>query len=88
MVHNGNYWWRCRFENCYSLESFSALAKDWKADIIRIAMYVAEGGYNNKPDYWKAKVIDYVKWAGQVGIYCMIDWHVLSPGDPMDAQYS
>ena len=51
-------------------------------------MYVTEGGYNNKPDYWKAKVVDYVKWAGQLGVYCLIDWHVMNPGDPLDAQYN
>jgi endoglucanase len=31
-----------RFDNCYTYESFQALAQQWNVDIIRIAMYVNE----------------------------------------------
>jgi aryl-phospho-beta-D-glucosidase BglC (GH1 family) len=50
-------------------------------------MYVTEGGYNDKPDYWKERVTQYVKWAGQLGVYCLIDWHVMNPGNPSDSSY-
>lgn len=64
------------------------MAEEWKADIIRIAMYVNENGYNTKPDYWKGRVAEMVNWAGELGLYALIDWHVLTPGDPNDGSYN
>lgn len=31
-------------------KAFDALAKDWKCDIIRLAMYVSEEGYKANPE--------------------------------------
>src|SRR5512133_1308011 len=30
--------------------AFTALAKDWKADVVRLALYVGEGGYASHSD--------------------------------------
>lgn len=51
-------------------------------------MYVNENGYNNNPGYWKGRVAEMVNWAGQLGIYALIDWHTLTPGDPNDGSYN
>ena len=37
------------FPACYNDASLDALANDWKADVLRIAMYVQEGGYETNP---------------------------------------
>ena len=37
------------FAACVNTTSLDALANDWKADILRIAMYVQEQGYETDP---------------------------------------
>jgi hypothetical protein len=70
------------FPQCYTQSSVQALANDWGADVLRIAMYVDEGGYLNGKEAMRAKVNQIIDWAEQSGIYCIIDWHILNPGDP------
>jgi endoglucanase len=62
--------------------SMDALAFDWKADIIRISMYVQEGGYETDPAGFKVKIDAIVDMAVARGMYALLDWHMLSPGDP------
>jgi hypothetical protein len=70
------------FPQCYTQSSVQALATDWGADVLRIAMYVDEGGYLNDKEAMRTKVNQIIDWAEQSGIYCIIDWHILNPGDP------
>ena len=67
--------------------AFAALAKDWKADVVRLAMYVGEGGYAAHPEL-KQLVWKGVELAIKYGMYAIIDWHVLTPGNPNDSVYS
>ena len=78
MSTHGPQW----FENCYSTNSLDALVNDWGIDIFRVAMYVGESGYITNPEYWKNWIDNMVEETAKRGIYCMIDWHVLTPGDP------
>jgi endoglucanase len=66
--------------------AFAALAKDWKADVVRLAMYVGEGGYAAHPEI-KQLVWKGVDLAIKYGMYAIIDWHVLTPGNPTDPVY-
>ncbi len=81
------------FTDCYNFNSMSSIAKDWGADIFRIAVYPTEkpdgtkGGYEGNPDFWKKYVDDLVDMSEKLGMYCLIDWHVLTPGNPNDATY-
>ena len=68
-------------------EAFDALAYDWECDIIRIAMYITEGGYRGSPDRVLERVEKGITLATERGMYVMIDWHVLTPGDPMHNDY-
>lgn len=70
------------FPNCYTALSLNTLVNEWGLDVFRIAMYVQEGGYINNPSYWKTWIDNMVTECGNRGIYCLIDWHVLNPGDP------
>jgi aryl-phospho-beta-D-glucosidase BglC (GH1 family) len=72
------------FDQCYTQASVQALATDWGADVLRAAMYVDEGGYLNNQSGLRAKINQIVDWTGQAGMYCIIDWHVLNPGNPND----
>ena len=74
-------------KNCMSKSSVTALRNDWKSDVLRIAMYVEEGGYNTDTAQYTAKVDSIVHWCLDLGLYCIIDWHILTPGDPLDPKY-
>jgi endoglucanase len=67
-------------------KAFAALAKDWKADVVRLALYVGEGGYATHPDL-KQVVWQGIDLAVAQGLYVIVDWHVLNPGNPNDALY-
>ncbi|MBN2576758.1 MAG: glycoside hydrolase family 5 protein [Deltaproteobacteria bacterium] len=68
-------------------KAFAALAKDWKADVVRLALYVGEGGYATHPELkqfvWKG-----IELAIANGLYVIVDWHVLTPGNPNAPEYA
>ncbi|MEJ3745917.1 cellulase family glycosylhydrolase [Actinomycetes bacterium KLBMP 9797] len=70
------------FPNCYNNASLDALANDWKADLFRISMYVQEEGYETNPTAFTNQVNNLVEMATARGMYALIDFHILTPGDP------
>jgi len=78
MSSHGPQW----FGECYNFDSMNALTNDWGIDIMRLAMYIEENGYVTAPEYWRGWIDDMVDLCEQFGVYCLIDWHVLTPGDP------
>lgn len=65
-----------------------ALRNTWNANIFRVAVYVdEEGGYAYNPTHRSRFVEDLVKWTAENGMYLLIDWHVLTPGNPMSRVY-
>lgn len=70
------------FYNCYNDASLDALANDWQADLLRISMYVQEDGYETDPAGFTSRVNTLVDKAEQRGMYALIDFHTLTPGDP------
>ena len=78
MSTHGPQW----FGNCYNDGAFDALANNWGADVIRAAMYIDEGGYLSNKQGIKDKVNQIVNMCEARGMYVMIDWHVLTPGNP------
>jgi endoglucanase len=72
------------FNNCNKSAWWDALVNDWNADFIRVAMYVAAGedGYETNPRYFTDLMHSYIEEATRRGIYVLIDWHQLDPGDP------
>jgi endoglucanase len=68
--------------SCLTEASLDALAYDWGADILRISLYVQEGGYETNPSGFTAQVNRLVEEATERGMYALIDWHQLDPGDP------
>jgi endoglucanase len=67
---------------CYTGAALDALARDWRSDLLRIAMYVQEGGLETDPAGFTAKVNTLVGQAAARGMYAIVDFHVLNPGDP------
>ncbi len=74
------------FGDVLSKSSLKVLRDDWGVNTIRIAMYTEEwGGYTTDPTYAKQakeKVINGVANAKSLGMYVIIDWHILKDNDP------
>ncbi|MCM3162401.1 carbohydrate-binding domain-containing protein [Metabacillus litoralis] len=70
------------FPGILNENAFSALSNDWGSNLIRLAMYVGEGGYATDPKLMKQRVIDGIELAKANDMYVIVDWHVHAPGDP------
>ena len=64
-------------------DTFKWLRDKWKCSVVRAALYTSEHGYiSSLKNKLMQKVIEIVEAAIEVGIYVLIDWHILSDGDP------
>ncbi len=72
------------FWQCYSQSSLQTLTTDWGIDVFRAAMYVDEGGYLSDKTTLQNRVDQIVDWTEKAGIYCIVDWHILNPGNPYE----
>ncbi|MEO3974788.1 glycoside hydrolase family 5 protein [Streptomyces sp. CAU 1734] len=70
------------YPQCVTGGSLDALARDWNADVLRISMYIQEGGYETNPRKFTDQVHALIEQASARGMYAIVDWHMLSPGDP------
>ncbi|MER7045420.1 glycoside hydrolase family 5 protein [Streptomyces jumonjinensis] len=67
------------FPRCYTDGSLDALATDWKADVLRVSMYVdaADKGYLEDPVKYTNQVHSLIEKASARGMYVIVDWHML-----------
>ncbi|MFI8091272.1 cellulase family glycosylhydrolase [Streptomyces sp. NPDC086080] len=79
MSTHGTQW----YPQCLTDGSLDALAKDWKADVLRVSTYVQEGGYETDPAHFTRLADSLIRQASDRGMYVIVDWHMLDPGDPM-----
>lgn len=73
------------FPQYINYDSFRTLRDDWNTNCIRLAMYTAEyGGYcaGGDKEQLKQLVRDGVSYATELGMYVIVDWHILSDYDP------
>ncbi|MER6999353.1 cellulase family glycosylhydrolase [Streptomyces sp. NPDC000410] len=78
MSTHGTQW----YAQCLTGGSLDALAKDWKADVLRVSTYVQEGGYATDPAKFTNLAHALIDQATARGMYVIVDWHMLDPGDP------
>lgn len=69
------------FPQFMNYDAFKFMRDAWNLSVVRAAMYDEEGGYNQNPAV-KEKVMATVDAAVAAGVYVIIDWHILSEGDP------
>jgi endoglucanase len=62
--------------------AFDWMEASWDVSVVRAAMYVTEGGFESSPETSVSKVERIVRAAAGAGVYVIVDWHVLNPGDP------
>lgn len=67
-------------------EAFRSLRDDWGVNAVRLSMYTAEyNGYCSGGDQTALKklVSDGVTYATELGMYVIIDWHILFDNNPL-----
>ncbi|WP_165053444.1 MULTISPECIES: glycoside hydrolase family 5 protein [unclassified Adlercreutzia] len=73
------------FPQYVNADAFATLREDWGANVVRLAMYTAEsGGYCTDGDRSAllALIDEGVRAATAADLYVIIDWHILSDGNP------
>ena len=65
-------------------EAFKTLRDDWGANLIRLALYTHEGGYCSGGNQTTLmNLVDQgVEYATELGMYVIVDWHVLNEQSP------
>ena len=68
-------------------DAFRTMRDEWGVNVVRLAMYTAEsGGYcvgdENNRSSLRQLVYDSVDAATELGMYVIVDWHVLNDRDP------
>lgn len=68
-------------------KAFSYMKKNWKINTVRLAMYTSEYNGYCTGDAANRKTLEKrigqgVQYATKAGLYVIIDWHILSDGDP------
>ncbi|HYD41738.1 MAG TPA: glycoside hydrolase family 5 protein [Anaeromyxobacter sp.] len=71
--------WKPQFMNATAL---TYMRQAWGVSVTRAAMYVDEGGFKAMPKAMVERVEDTIAAAAAAGVYVLIDWHILTPGDP------
>lgn len=71
------------FKDYINKKSFKQIRDKWGVNLVRIPVYTEEGGYcnGNQADMDKS-IQKAVKLANELGMYVIIDWHILSDGNP------
>lgn len=73
------------FPDYVNKDCFQTFRDDWGANLIRLAMYTHEnGGYCTDGDkaYLKGLIDDGVNYATELGMYVIVDWHILHDLNP------
>lgn len=73
------------FPQYINAECFKQLRDEWNVNVIRLAMYTEESkGYCSDGDRQQLKQLlrDGVQYATEADMYVIIDWHILSDGNP------
>ena len=79
MSSHGLQW----FGNFANYNAIKELKDKWGQTVFRAAMYTNEGGYLSNHAL-KDKVHEIVRACIDLGVYVIIDWHILSDNNPME----
>lgn len=67
----------------FTSREYIGMTAEYGANLFRAAMYTAENGYLQNPQQMKEKLYSAVDNAIAEDMYTIIDWHILSDGNPM-----
>lgn len=57
------------------------LRNNWGSKVFRAAMYTAQGGYIENRSV-KHKLYEIIDWCIELGLYVIVDWHILHDNNP------
>lgn len=80
MSSHGLQW----YPNDINETSLDILAYNWDCDVIRLSLYAREGGYETNPQGFTTLLEEKIQMVIDRGLYVIIDWHQLSPGNPLE----
>lgn len=67
--------------------AMDAVAADFQCDVLRLCMYINNSGYAVQPGPCLERIEKAIGYATERGMYVIVDWHILSPGDPAAPVY-
>lgn len=70
------------YSDLANFTNIRTLKEDFNANVFRVSMYTEESGYIQNPSL-KDKLYDIVNTVINMDMYVIIDWHILSDGDPL-----
>lgn len=77
--------WFARYVN---FETLDELHNEFGINVIRLALYTAEGGYcesdEERKEFLYQKVVEGIKAATLLDMYVIVDWHMVGAEDPND----
>lgn len=71
------------FDKYVNVDCFKTLKDEWGANVIRLALYTDENsGYAENKTSLHELVEEGIEIASNLGLYVIVDWHILSDGNP------
>jgi len=76
------------FPDAVTKNNFRVLRDDWGCNAVRLAMYIEESWGGSESCYLQDRqrnlnlVKNGIDYCIELGLYVIVDWHVLNPGDP------
>ncbi len=70
------------YGNLANYSMIKSLRDEWNSNLFRVAMYTEQNGYIENKEL-KQKLIEIVDNVIKLDMYVIIDWHILSDGDPL-----
>lgn len=65
-------------------ETFKTLRDDWQINTVRLALYAdTESQYPQNQEAYTTILENAIKAATNLGLYVIVDWHILADGDPL-----
>ncbi len=72
------------FSQYTTKESFQTLRDDWQANAIRLTLYAdTESMYPENQEAYTKILEDAIAAATDLGLYVIVDWHILADGNPL-----
>lgn len=71
---------------CVTYDALLSNRDFWGVNVVRAAIYTDDwwnaNSYNKNPQMNKNMIDSIVRWTEKLGLYCIIDWHILTRGNP------
>lgn len=68
------------FPQYVNKETFEFMRDEWGINVVRLAMYTDPNAGYSKAQHTKVK--EGINYATELGLYVIVDWHILSDGNP------